>query len=172
MAQIPDKLINFRAYKEGDFIAPADIELPEITSMNDTLSGAGIAGEIETPTIGQIESMQSTINFRTATQAQFDLMAPTGHMLDFRGSLQVFNSALGKPESMPMRVSMNVLPKSTSLGGFTVGESMDSSSEMEVTYLKIFLDNKEILEIDKLNFIYKINGKDYLKEVREDLGMN
>jgi hypothetical protein len=43
--------------------------------------------------------------------------------------------------------------------------------EFEVTYLKVSVDGKEIVEIDKYNYICRINGKDYLKEVRQALGL-
>lgn len=47
----------------------------------------------------------------------------------------------------------------------------DASNEFEVTYIKISLDGNEILEIDKYNYICKINGKDYLKDIRQVLGL-
>ncbi|WP_303872373.1 phage major tail tube protein [Tepidanaerobacter acetatoxydans] len=169
--RIPDRLIGYRVYKEGKFIATADVELPDIEHMTETLSGAGIAGEIEMPALGQIGSMTTTINFRTQTNAQIELLEPRGTMLDFRGSLQEYDSGAGKIVSKAVKVTMNVLPKTTGLGKFEVGTPTDSSSELEVTYLKMFIDNKEVLEIDKTNYIYKVNGKDYLEEIRQQLGM-
>lgn len=171
MSKIPDRLIGFRLYKGGDFITTADVELPDIEHMTETLSGAGIAGEIEMPAIGQIASMSTTINYRTQTNAQIDFLEPRGTMIDLRGSLQEYDSATGRITSKAVKVTMNVLPKTIGLGKFEVGATTDSSSELEVTYLKMFIDNKEVLEIDKTNYIYKVNGVDYLEEIRQQLGM-
>ncbi|WP_312908034.1 phage major tail tube protein [Tissierella praeacuta] len=171
MAKIPDRLIGFRLYKVGRFIATADIDLPDIEHMTETLSGAGIAGEIEMPALGQIASMSTTINYRTQTNAQIDFLEPRGTMIDLRGSIQQYDSGSGRIVTRGIKVTMNVLPKTTGLGKFEVGATTDSSSELEVTYLKMFMDNKEVLEIDKTNYIYKVNGVDYLEEVRQQLGM-
>ncbi len=171
MAKIPDRLIGYRVYKGGNFIATADVELPDIEFMTETLSGAGIAGEIDMPALGQISSMSTTINYRTQTNAQVDFLEPQGTMIDLRGALQNYDSGSGKIVSKAVKVTMNVLPKKSGLGKFEVGAPTDSNSELEVTYLKMFIDNKEVLEIDKTNYIYKVNGVDYLEEVREQLGM-
>ncbi|WP_309455072.1 phage major tail tube protein [Escherichia coli] len=37
--------------------------------------------------------------------------------------------------------------------------------------MKLFIDGKEVLEIDKLNFICIFDGEDILKTVRDDLGL-
>ena len=38
-------------------------------------------------------------------------------------------------------------------------------------FVTLTIDGKEVLEIDKYNYICKINGKDYLKDVRTALGL-
>ena len=48
---------------------------------------------------------------------------------------------------------------------------MDASNEFECTYLKITLDGKDMVEIDKLNYKCVIDGTDYLADIRTALGM-
>lgn len=170
--KIPDKLIGYRVYDEGKFIDTADVELPDIEHMTETLTGSGIAGEIETPTLGQIASMTTSINFRTQTKNMIGFLSPDGKMLDIRGSLQDYDSAKGKIVTRGLKVSMLVLPKSVSLGKLEIGNTTDSSTEAEVTYIRIIIDNEVLLEIDKANYIYKVEGIDYLEEVRRQLGRN
>lgn len=43
---------------------------------------------------------------------------------------------------------------------------MDATVTVEVIYLMIEIDGKNKIEIDKLNFVYKVNGKDILEKVR------
>ena len=47
---------------------------------------------------------------------------------------------------------------------------MDTQMEFEVVYMKIYLDNRERIELDKYNYIYKVDGVDQLTDVRIALG--
>ena len=46
----------------------------------------------------------------------------------------------------------------------------EASGEYAVTYFATFFDGKKVLEVDKLNFIYEVDGVDYLAEVRKAMG--
>ena len=169
--RIPDKVIGFKVYADGESIGTADIELPSIEFMTETLTGAGIAGEIETPALGQIASMTTTLNFRALDKSIGLFLDPKGIMIDCRGAIQHYETQSGQPATAGVKVTMKLLPKSTSLGKFEVGATGDTSTENEVAYLKILIDNKEVVEIDKANYICRINGVDHLEEVRNQLGM-
>ena len=45
----------------------------------------------------------------------------------------------------------------------------DSETEFEVIYMKVLVNGKELIEIDKYNFIAKFDGKDQLASVRKVL---
>lgn len=170
--QIPERLINYRAYKDGNFIiGTADITLPSIEAITDTISGAGIAGELETPVLGHFKSMTTTIKWRTVTNGAIDLTAQQSHQVDFRGSMQNYDAGEGKSKTVPIRVSTTLIPKKTSLGNMQVAKTMDSENEMEVIYINLYIDGDSVLEIDKLNFKCVINGQDFLQSVRDDIGM-
>lgn len=167
---IPEKLINFRVYLEGDnLIGVADVELPKLVAMSETVSGAGIAGEVESPVIGHYSSMTATINFRTINQNAGTLATPKAHLLDFRGSQQVYDA--GTYKTVPVRVTIKAIPKSVELGKFKVGSPTETGDEFEVVYLKLYVDGKERIEIDKYNSIARFDGVDVLEGVRADLGI-
>jgi P2 family phage contractile tail tube protein len=173
MNKIPEKLINFRVYETGNnFVGLVDAELPSLEAMTETVKGAGIAGEYDSPVIGHYQSMTLSLSWRTPTPRLLSLAAPKVHQLDLRGAIQVNDAANGTYRAVPLRVTVNGIPKNTEPGKLEVGAPMDSSNELEVTYLKIWYDSKEYIEIDKLNFICKIDGVDYLAEVRQALGGN
>lgn len=167
---IPEKLINFRAYLEGDnLLGVADVELPKLEAMSDTVTGAGIAGEVDSPVIGHYASMSATINFRTINDDVGKLSAPKAHLLDFRGSQQVYDA--GTYKTVAVRVTMSAIPKVTTLGTFKVGATTETGQEFEVVYLKVYVAGKERVEIDKLNYKAVFDGVDYLAGVRADLGI-
>lgn len=173
MNQIPEKLINFRVYEDGaDLLGIADVELPAIEAMTETVKGAGIAGEVESPTLGHFGSMSVKINWRTVTRPTVRLAQQRIHNLDLRGAIQVQNAGTGELKVVPLKVTVRGLPKKTELGKLDVGATSDASNEMEVTYIKVVLDSKVLLEIDKYNYICIIDGVDYLKKVREALGLS
>lgn len=169
--RIPDKLINFTVYDGNLALGLADIDLPDIEYMSETLSGAGIAGETETPALGQLASMTTSLNFRTLYEDIGNYLAPRGRMVDVRGSIQHYESGTGELKPLPVKCTMNILPKSGSLGKFATASPTDTSIEGEVTYLKLYINNKLVCEIDKFNYICNINGRDYLEEVRNHLGL-
>ncbi len=45
------------------------------------------------------------------------------------------------------------------------GEAMEATVTLELTYLMIEVDGQQLLEVDKLNGIYKVNGTDMLAGV-------
>ena len=52
MPRRPEQTIAYRVYHDGtDMIGVATIDLPEIAYMTETISGSGVAGEIENPTL-------------------------------------------------------------------------------------------------------------------------
>ncbi len=68
--QIPERLINFTVYGEGNrIIGVADAKLPSIEMMTETVSGAGIAGELESGTLGHFKPMTVSLKWRTLTSA-------------------------------------------------------------------------------------------------------
>lgn len=48
-----------------------------------------------------------------------------------------------------------------------VGDMMNASITLELTYILIEMGGVVMLELDKLNSIYKVNGKDLLAEIRK-----
>lgn len=170
--QIPERLINYTVYLEGNrAVGTADAKLPSIEAMTETVSGAGIAGELETPVLGHFKSMTTSIKWRTVTDNSVKLFSSRSHQIDLRGSQQVYDSGAGTYKTVPIRASMKLMPKKLDLGSLQVAKATDTENEFEVMYLKLFIDNKEVLEIDKLNFICSINGEDILASVRDDLGL-
>lgn len=60
MTELPSLLVNFRVYDgdSNDMIGVADVELPKLEAMTETLKGAGVSGEIDMPVLGHYASME------------------------------------------------------------------------------------------------------------------
>ena len=168
----PDRLINFNVFLDGYLcLGIADVELPTLTPLTEMLSGAGIMGEIESPILGMFESMETSINWRTITSYALKLAAPGTHNLEFRAAQQIMDTATGKPTPEGVRVAMKVMNKETGLGSFEPNSTTDTEQTFEVTYFKLFVEDKEMIELDKTNGVCKFEGVDYLAEYRKKVGL-
>lgn len=62
---------------------------------------------------------------------------------------------------------MQVRSKSHKIGTITNGENMSASATFEVlSYKQVDGHGKELINIDKIKYIYRINGTDYAEQTR------
>ncbi|EJP28299.1 phage major tail tube protein [Selenomonas sp. FOBRC9] len=169
---VRDKLTDYAVFKDGKLLlGTADIELPSIEYLTDTIKGPGIAGEVDMPTMGMTSSMEVKLNWRTVNEDLTELMAPRAHDLECRGAQAHYDSATGRIRQVPVVVKVRVLPKSGELGKFETGATTGSSNTMECVYLKVSVDGKTRVEIDKFARVFRINGTDFMAEIRAALGL-
>lgn len=169
---VRDKLINYEVFLKGERkLGMADVTLPEITYKTDTISGAGIGGEIDMPTLGQTDSMELSIKWRTINEDVTALLRQEPQDLEIRGVNQHYDAGKGMLPVQTVKVNVRTIPKKGNFGTLTPASKTDAENTMEVLYLKITIDGKKKVEIDKLNYIHYIDGKDYLQAVREGLGV-
>lgn len=174
MAQIPEKLINFRCYGSDtqEFLGMTDAELPAFDAMTETISGAGIAGEFESPVVGHFKPMALKLKFRTITAKAIVSLAPSiaRQVIDVRGSISIQDQQSGLLTTQAIRVECSGPVKSGNLGKLEPGKVMGAEADIEVVTLRISVDGVLLVELDKLNQIYRVGGVDYLQQVRIDLG--
>ena len=169
---VPEKLINFRVYQDGaDLLGVADVSLPSLEAMTETVKGAGVAGEVDSPVLGHYGSMEVQLNWRTLYKPNALLAAPKGVMLDMRAANQVKDSESGAYKVQAIKCVVRGVPKNSELGNLDVGTTSDTATTIEVDYLKVTIDGEDVIELDKYNYICKVGGVDYLSEVREALGL-
>lgn len=170
---IPDKLINARIYNEEGKaqLGIGTVTLPDLAYMTENISGLGIAGELETPVTGHFKALQIKIEWNSVAVEAVDLLRAQSHKLEIRAAVQYADPSTGKYESRAVKVLVWASPKKFGMGKAESGKKMGNETEMEVEYIKMWMEGQEILEIDKLNFVCVINGEDQLAKVRQDLGM-
>lgn len=170
---IPDKLINAKIYNSGksELMGTADAELPSLEYMTESISGLGLAGEMETPVIGHFKSLPFKFKWNTTNELALTLLQTQTHHLDVHASIQRYDTGTGEMISQPLKVVLRGLPKKVGLGKLEPGKKMDSETELECSYIKMWINGEVVLEIDKFNFICSVMGTDMLAGVRKDLGM-
>lgn len=171
MGRFSETLVNYACYENGkDYVGHADVTLPELVALTQELSGAGIAGNIESVIIGHYSAMSMSINFRTVTHSAVRLMEPRMHKLSLMAAQQESDAATGRLLIKHVKHVVRARPKKYALGKLAPASAADASGEFAVSYYALYIDGVQKIEIDPINFICKVDGKDYMKEVRKALG--
>ena len=167
----PEVINYFNVYNGGNKLMgiTGEISLAELKAKTATVSGAGILGEYNTAVIGMFENIQQEIPFRMINQEFFDLMnASKQAEIVMRASIQNVNkSSGGALSTQGMRVVFRGRPTNFKMGQLKQADLMNASVTLELTYVLLEMGGEKKLELDKLNEIYIVNGKDLLAEVRK-----
>lgn len=166
---IPEVIHDFNLYLSGSKLVgvTGEVALPDLEAMTETISGAGILGEIETSTAGRFGSIEQEIPFRVTNPEMFDLADPSKPLdVTLRGAIQYTVASDGSTDYMGMRVVFRGRPKKMTLGTIKLGGPSDSSVTLELTYILVEVDGKKKVELDKINSVYKVNDVDLLDKVK------
>lgn len=164
---IPDKINDFNVYADGDRLIGIgeEVTLPDIEMLSETVRVPG--GEVDSPTIGQFASGQVEIPFQSFVQDTFDMLNPLKSVnITLRASQQEMNGS-GDIVFKGVRAVFRGRPKTLSAGSIKKGSGTGTSLSIEWTYYLLELDGKKVVEIDKLNSVFKVNGADILAQTKK-----
>ncbi|WP_039057044.1 phage major tail tube protein [Enterobacter sp. Bisph1] len=74
-------------------------------------------------------------------------------------------------ETVAVEVMMRGLQKEIDTGENKPGEDTESKITVLCTYFKLTIDGKEMVEIDTVNMVEKVNGVDRLEQHRRNIGL-
>ena len=169
MKTIPTKINRYNVYNSGNRLLGTgdELTLPSFEASTETVSGAGILGEIDDPTVGYFGNQEMEIPFRILDNEATDMLDMTKAVqLEIRGAAQTTNSE-GDIEYQGVRVVVRGRSNKFTPGKLKAGNPMDTSITLSILYILIELDGTSVLELDKLNEVFKINGNDILAKVKE-----
>lgn len=170
--QIPNQVNNYSIWLGGArFIGMADVTLPNLANMRDTLKGAGLGGEIDFPVAAHYGDWETTLNFHVITREGCELMRQDGLKIEARAGMQYLDSGQHKLSIGAWRFVMAILPRGFDLGKLEVGTKETAAVVAGVTYIKGILDGAEIFEKDKVNLIDRVLGVDYALPIRQAIGI-
>lgn len=159
---IPARLNRFNIYRTtSGFSRPmgvATVTLPNLEAKSDALTGAGILGEIEMPTLGQFSSTEIELEWNTVTSDAVSLAPGVAEELTFRGEMQVADAMTGGIKLVGCRVVVRTIGKGLDLGSAEPASATGTKNTLECFYIKIVVDGSEKFELDKLNGIYRVDG--------------
>ena len=166
---IPEKISGYNVYDDAEQLIgiSAEVTLPSLESNAEEVSGAGLLGSYESPTLGHFGSITIEIPFRTLIQKSFSLLKYSGRSLVLRAAQQSLDVSQGKLTQRGLKITIKSLPKALELGKLAVGSGTESKNTLEIIYIKIEEDGKKLLELDKLNYVYIVDGEDMLAGIKK-----
>lgn len=171
MPNFDESVINFAVYEDGvEYVGMATATLPNLSAIVQTLSGAGIAGNVEVPVLGHYDVMSLTLNFRTTTEQSVRLSEPRRHNIDLRVAQQIEDTVAGEVKVQSVKHVLVVVSKTDTGGSIAPAAPTNGSGEYSVRYWATYIDGSKVREVDPLNFICEVNGVDYLADVRKAIG--
>lgn len=169
MPNIPSKIHSYNVYNDAERLIGIgeEVTLPDFEALAETISGAGILGEFDDPTPGHFSNMEMEIPFRILDREATNMLDLTRAVqLTLRAAQQTL-SVEGNTDFRQMRVVVRGKSATLALGTVQNANPMETSVTLNVSYILVEVDGESLVELDKLNPMFKINGNDILQEVRE-----
>lgn len=167
---LPKKLKNFNLFGDGESWQGqiAELTLPELVRKTEEFRGAGMDGSVE---IDQgLEAMSFEWTPAGLIDAVFDGFG--GTTLD--GSLLRFAGAYVRDdtdETVAVEVVVRGRHKQISMGTAKPGDDNTQTVTTSVSYYKLTIAGKDVIEIDVPGMIFIVNGDDRMAARRAAMGL-
>ncbi|MFJ2384276.1 phage major tail tube protein [Pseudomonas protegens] len=169
---MPRKLKNLNLFNDGNSYLGVvkSVTLPPLGRKMEAYRGGGMNGSVKADLGFSDDGIQfewKTGGLDLIALRQFGSVNASGIMLRFSGAFQQDDTG----EVSTVEVVVRGRHESIEMGDAKPGEDTEHSIKTTCSYYKLTVDNEEIVEIDLLNFIEKVNGVDMLEKQRQALGI-
>ena len=167
---LPRTLKNFNLFNDGDsYLGQVEeITLPTLTRNTEDYRAGGMMGPVKLD-MGQeaIECEWKCGGLMRGVLAQYGITKPDGVQLRFAGAYQ--SEDTGEIDA----VELVIRGRHTEInfGSAKVGEKTEFTIKTAASYYKLSIKGSPLIEIDLVNMVENINGKDQLTAIRQALGI-
>jgi len=169
MAQIPRVLKNFSLFVDGRGLAGtiSTLTLPTLTTKMEEFRGGGMDAPVDIDMgMEKLETSFELFDYEENVLSLYGLAEGAATQVTARGALRRDGEA-----AVPMVVNMTGVIKEMDPGDWVSGDQTSMTCSMSLRYLKITIGGREVVEIDKVNMIRRINGADQLESIRNAIGV-
>lgn len=144
-------------------LAAKDVSV-SLPAVNFLTTEVNAMGTMDVVLPGLIEAMEATITKIGIDTGLGRMLTPTKHSYEFRWAQNVLK-ADGTTAPEGCKAFITGVPKGVPATGLEIGANIENEIAIGCTSYKLFCAGKEILYIDRLSQICRINGKDYYKNI-------
>ncbi|MHC1683685.1 MAG: phage major tail tube protein [Clostridiaceae bacterium] len=172
MAKVGNKVISYSVYvrvsnKAIKINDTTSVELPSLEFLTDSIKGAGILGEVDLPSYYQPGSMSLSLSLRV-TSEQIPLLIGANE-LEIRWVTDIFDTSNIKVGTSSHKAFIKGINKKFEEGKLEPGSAQDASFEYEAIAYKRIVNGKEVLNVDKFNNIFALNGTNLISNIQAAL---
>lgn len=169
---LPRKLKNLNLFNDANSYVGVvkSITLPPLGRKMESYRGGGMNGPVKADLGFSDDGIQfewKTGGLDLIALRQFGAVNASGVALRFAGAFQQDDTG----DVSAVEVVMRGRHESIEMGDNQPGEDTEHSITTTCSYYKLIVDNEEIIEIDLLNFIEKVNGVDMIEKQRAAIGL-
>lgn len=168
----PEILNNFHLYvgaeSGGEMLLGMtnSVTMPNLEMISETVSGSGIAGEINVPNPGHFPDVQMEIPFVAVCRDMFSFNPLERTMLTMRACEQSTVKATGNVVTEGMKVVVGGRCTGYNIGTAEIGKQMNSSVTLSLSYIKIEVSGEVLFELDKYNEVFIVGGVDVMADIK------
>jgi uncharacterized protein len=167
---LPNALKNFNLFNEGrSYMGEVEeVKLPKLSRKLEDFRGGGMDGPVGID-LGQekIELEFTCGGFMEDVFKQYGTTKANGVMLRFAGAYQRDDTGDVKAVEVVVRGRHQEIDP----GDGKSGDKGKTSVKSALSYYKLTVDGKELVEIDLLGLIFTVDGKDMLEAQRKAIGL-
>ncbi len=164
-------LNNANIYIDGNcLLGRADeFKMPTVKFKMTEHKAVGMLGTIKLPS--GIEALEGEIKWNSFYQDVWSkLLDPfSAVQLQARGNLETYSSQ-GRIQQVPYVLFLTASFYEVPRGDFKQNDKAEFSSKFFATYIKQQVNGQDVLEVDAMSNIYKVNGVDKLDLYRTSIG--
>lgn len=168
-----NRLQEANVYLDGNSLLgqTSEIKLPEVTHKYSDHKALGMVSELEL--WSSLQKMDAEFKWNSYYPETMVKCADPFKAFDIqvRSSLRTFGAGGAVTSEKPVVIYLKGTFKQAATGDFKQGDPSEIGSKLAVKYMRQVVDGKEILEVDVLANIFKVNGVDILQTYRENLGI-
>jgi len=167
------RITNANIYLDGrDFFGKSDeIDLGSVKAVMSDFQGLGMVGLIELP--DGLDKLEGKIVWNSRyKEASTKLASPFKTVqLQCRSNVQVFNNS-GLVDEIPLVTTMTIMSKEYQLGSFKPRDPSKFETPFSAIYVRQLLNGEEVVLLDYLANIFRVNGEDQLAKYRRNIGQS
>lgn len=169
---MPRKLKNLNLFNDGNsYLGVAkSVTLPALGRKMEAYRGGGMNGPVKADLGLSDDGIQfewKTGGLDLISLRQFGAVNASSVALRFSGPYQQDDTG----EVSNVEVVVRGRHETIEMGDAQPGEDTEHSMTTTCSYYKLTVDGEEIIEIDLLNFVEKVNGVDMLEKHRTAMGI-
>lgn len=167
---LPSLLKNFNLFNDGNSLVGVveEVELPKLSRKMEDYQGGGMLAPVEIDLGNEKIELNWTCNgFLADVIKQYASTKANGLLLRFAGAYQAEDTEAVQAVEIVVRGRH----KEIDPGKAKIGSKAETKIKTVCSYYKLTVDGQVLLEMDALNFIFSVAGKDLLADQRKAIGL-